>query len=366
LSGPTRRVAVTLEQCWHRVPGGVARAAVGSARAVAVGHPGIEQVGVAARHRRPAPPPWQPPIPVRHLPLPRRALYEGWHTLRWPPVQRATGPVDVVHATGMAIPPDDVPLVVTVHDLAWKRWPEFFSRRGVRFFRRSLELTRERAALVVCPSESAAVDAVESGLDPGRVRVVPWGVDQRAATPAAVAATRGRYDLERPYVLWVGTIEPRKNLPVVVEAFAKVARRDLDLVLVGPEGWREAVPAVPSAVEGRVRPLGFVDEDHLGPLFAGAELFCYPSLLEGFGFPVAEAMVQGTPVVTSHRSATEEVLGRGGLAVDPGSSDAVAGALEAVLDDRQRFSELARARGTTFTWERTAERLADAYLEVAR
>ena len=359
------RVAVTLEQSWHRVPGGVARAALESVRAVATDG-GIEQVGVSAWHRRPPDEPFRPEIPVQFLPLPRRLLYESWHRFRWPPVSQATGPVDVVHATALAVPPANLPLVVTLHDLAWERWPQFFTRHGVRFFRRSLELTREAASLIVCPSEATAIDGVNAGLDPARVRIVPWGVDQTPATPEHVRRVMHRHGLSAPYVLWVGTIEPRKNLPMVIEAVRRLGRRDLDLVLVGPRGWLEAVPDAPPELAGRVRALGFVEEDELRALYAGAAVFCYPSLLEGFGFPVLEAMVQATPVVTSRDTATEEVLGAGGLAVSPKSETEVAEALEAVLADRDRFAQAARQHAARYTWSRTAERLAAAYREAAR
>jgi glycosyltransferase involved in cell wall biosynthesis len=361
----TLRVAVTLEQCWHKVPGGVARAALESVRSIE-GDPTIEQIGVSAWHRQPPPEPWTPTIPVRALPMPRRALYESWHRLRWPPVSQATGPVDVVHATALAMPPANIPLVVTVHDLAWERWPQFFTRHGVRFFRRSLELTREAAAVVVCPSEATAVDAVNAGLDPARVRIVPWGVDQTPADPEVVRRITRRHGLAAPYVLWVGTIEPRKNLPVVIDAVGRLGRRDLDLVLVGPKGWLEDVPEPPPELAGRVRALGFVEEDELRALYAGAAVFCYPSLLEGFGFPVLEAMVQGTPVVTSRDTATEEVLGGGGLSVSPTSAQDVAAALEAVLDDRERYSTAARHHAERYTWSRAAERLTAAYRAAAR
>jgi glycosyltransferase involved in cell wall biosynthesis len=354
------RVAVTLEQCWHRVPGGVARAALGSVEALRA-QPGIVQVGVSAWHRHGPPVDLTPAVPVRALPLPRRALYEAWHGLRRPAVERATGAVDVIHATGLAVPPATAPLVVTVHDLAWERWPEFFTRHGVRFFRRSLELTRRDATFVVCPSETTAVDAVDAGLDPARVRIVPWGVEQAQASPDDVAQVRRAYGLGRPYVLWVGTIEPRKNLRAVVESVAALGRPDLDLVLVGPAGWRESVPDAPASLG--VRALGFVPDDDLRALYAGAEAFCYPSLLEGFGLPVLEAMVQGTPVVTSRATATEEVLGGGGLAVDPRRSSAVAEALEAVLAQPEPFAVAARRQASRYTWDRTAERLAAVYRE---
>jgi glycosyltransferase involved in cell wall biosynthesis len=365
-AGGSLRVAVTLEQCWHRVPGGVARAAVEHTRAVADGEAGIEQVGVSAYHRSPPEPPYVPPVPVRQLPLGRRALYESWHRLRRPRVERATGAVDVTHATGLAIPGTAAPLVVTVHDLAWERWPEFFTRHGVRFFRRSMQLTRAEAAVVVCPSEATAVDVVNAGMDPGRVRIVPWGVDQTTASAAEVTAARARHGLDRPYVLWVGTLEPRKNVTTVVDGFRRLGRDDLDLVLVGPAGWKEQVPASAAELGDRLHLVGFVSDTDLRALYGGAEVFCYPSLLEGFGFPVLEAMVQGTPVVTSQGTATGELLGPGGEAIDPRSDEALAAGLEAVLADRERYAAAAVARSARYTWARTAAGLVAAYRSAAR
>ena len=146
---------MTLEQCWHAVPGGTASSVLETLNAFqAEGDTGVDIVGVAARHNAPPPAPWTPPVPVAHLRLPRIALYEAWHGLRRPRVQSATGPVDVVHATTLAIPPRSAPLVVTVHDLAFLHAPEHFTRHGMRFFRRGLTLARRDADLVLCPSRS--------------------------------------------------------------------------------------------------------------------------------------------------------------------------------------------------------------------
>ncbi|NLD76094.1 MAG: glycosyltransferase family 4 protein, partial [Acidimicrobiales bacterium] len=147
-----RRVAVTLEQCWHRVPGGTATSILETVAALKE-RPDLEVVGVAARHAEPPPAPFQPAVTVSHLPLPRLALYETWHALRWPPVERATGPVDVVHATAVAVPPTRAPLVMTIHDLAFLADPSLVTRHGNRFFRRGTELARRHARLVLVPSE---------------------------------------------------------------------------------------------------------------------------------------------------------------------------------------------------------------------
>ncbi|HEY6532916.1 MAG TPA: glycosyltransferase family 1 protein [Acidimicrobiales bacterium] len=366
-----RRVAVTLEQCWHAVPGGTARAALESIRALqAHGVPGeLELVGVSARHSVPPPPAWTPSVPVAALPLPRLALYEAWHWLRRPDVQRATGAVDVIHATGMAMPPPSAPIVVTVHDLAFTRDPSQFTRRGVMFFRRAIELARRDATLVICPSRSTLDDCVAQGFDTSRLRLVPWGIAADPADPATVAGARARYGISGRYLLWAGTIEPRKNLAALLDAFAQVDRSDVTLVLVGPQGWNEDLAGRLARLGDRVRALGFVDPDALQGLYAGADVFCYPSREEGFGLPVLEAMAQGTAVVTSSGTATAEVAGDAGVLVDPADVAGLAAALALLLDDDDERGRLAVAgqvrAAEEFTWQRTADALGAVYAEAA-
>ncbi len=360
-------MAVTLEQCWHEVPGGTAQAALESVRALRA-HGSIDQIGVSARHTRDPAPPWVPPIPVRPLPLPRLALYESWHRLRRPEVQRATGPVDVIHATGMAVPPPSAPLVVTVHDLAFLDDPSRSTRRGLSFFRRAIELARADATLVVVPSTATLEDCRRRGFDPDRLRLVPWGIDIRPADAATVSAARARHGLDGPYVLWVGTLEPRKNLPALLDAFSRVPG-DTRLVLVGPEGWRTDLADRLDRLGDRVSSLGFLAPDELRALYAGAEVFCFPSHREGFGLPVLEAMAQGTPVVTSAGTATEEVVGDAGLTVDPCDVDALTAALTGLLDDPVGAAALGRAGAAraerSFSWASTAALLEAVYAEAA-
>jgi glycosyltransferase involved in cell wall biosynthesis len=366
-----RRVAVTLEQCWHAVPGGTARAALESIRALQVhGRAGeLELVGVSARHSSPPLPAWTPSVPVAALPLPRVALYEAWHWLRRPQVQRATGAVDVIHATGMAMPPPSAPIVVTVHDLAFTRDSSLSTRRGAMFFRRAIELARRDASLVVCPSRATLDDCVAQGFDPSRLRLVPWGVAVEEAGESAVAGVRARFGISGRYVLWTGTIEPRKNLPALLDAFARTHDTEVTLVLVGPQGWNEDVGDRVARLGQRVQALGFVEPDALRALYAGADVFCYPSREEGFGLPVLEAMAQGTAVVTSSGTATEEVVGETGVLVDPDDVAGLAAALEALLGDgaeRQRLGASGQARARAqFTWEATADALAAVYAEAA-
>ncbi len=360
------RVALTLEQCWHAVPGGTASSALESTRAL-LQWTGLSLVGVAARHAEPPPPAWTPNIDVHMLPLPRHALYESWHYLRWPKVQRATGDVDVIHATGVAVPPKSAPLVVTVHDLAFLHEPRHFTRHGLRFFNRATVLTRRDADLVLVPSEATREDCVANGFEPDRLRVVPWGVEIAPATDEQIAAARARHGLDGRYVLWTGTIEPRKNLPRLLEAFAQVDT-EATLVLVGPHGWNENLDRLIAPVRSRVKVLGFLPRDELRPLYAGASLFCFPSLREGFGLPVLEAMAEGTPVITSAGTSTAEVGGDAVVLVDPTDVNALADAMARLLGDPGRAAALGRAgsaRAAAYTWERTARLLEGAYREVA-
>ena len=352
------RVAVTMEQCWHRVPGGTARATIDATAAVErTGE--IEQVGVAAWHRGPPRPGYAPSIPVRQLLLPRPALYESWHRLRRPRVERATGAVDVIHATGYALPPRSAPLVATVHDLHFLHEPDHFTPQGVRTFSRFLELVRAEASIVVCPSEDARRDCAGAGIAPNRLRVVPWGIRPRALPDGAVERVKHTYALSRPFVLFTGTVEPRKNLRRLFEAVRRLDRPGVDLVLVGPNGWQEDLTPPP-----HTRRLGFVPAEDRDALYAGAAVVAYPSLREGFGLPVLEAMAQGAPVVTSAGTATAEVSGDAAVLVDPRDVDAIAGALARVLDDEDLAARLRAAgpvRAAEFSWERTARGTIAAY-----
>jgi len=361
------RVAVTLEQCWHRVPGGTATSVVGLVRALAArpGHD-VDVVGVSARHAgAPPEPALRPTVPVHHLPLPRLALYEAWHApgpLRWPPVERATGAVDVVHATAVAVPPPGgAPLVVTVHDLAFLHEPSAFTRHGLRFLRRGTELARRQARLVVVPSEAAAAECRAAGFDPDRLRVVPWGHDAAAATAADVDRARATYRLPERYVLFVGTLEPRKNLARLARAWRRSVGPDVPLVLAGPAGWGEGAPSGDGIVA-----VGYVPDADRDALYAGAAAVAYPSLREGFGLPVLEAMAQGAPVLTSTGTATAEVAGDAAVLVDPLDEDAIAEGLTRLVGDAgaaRALGERARARAGAYTWARCADGYVAAYEE---
>ena len=367
------RVAAVVEQCWHAVPGGTAVATVRSLEALAA-RGDTEVVGLAARHRRPPNMATPQGVATVHMGLPRRVLYDSWHRLRWPHTEGAVGPVDVVHATGGVVPPARrAALAVTVHDLAFLVEPRWFTPRGVRFATTGFELAKRHADLVIVPSQATATSCAERGISTERLRVVRWGVSPVKVSDTEMAAVRARHRLPETFALWVGTAEPRKNLSTLLAAAARTCC-EVPFVLVGPQGWgsgpAEKAGTGSGASQGnpaRVIRLGFVAEHELAALYAAARVFVYPSLMEGFGLPVLEAMAQGTPVVTSAGTATAEVCADPASLVDPRDAEALAAAVDQVVTDdpeHARRSAAALARAGELTWASTAQGIRSAYGEV--
>lgn len=299
--------------------------------------------------------------------LPARVLLRVWEHVEYPPAEWWTGPVDVVHGTNFVVPPTPrAGRVVTVHDLTPVRFPELASPTTGRFpalVRRAVQ----RGALVHTPSSFVAAEVVDLlGADPERVVAVHHGVPPVAPAPSPP-------DVPRPYVLALGTVEPRKDLPSLVRAFDALAaaHTDLHLVVAGPDGW--GVDALAAAIDGarhraRIRRLPWVDDAERAALLRHAAAFAYPSRYEGFGFPPLEAMAVDVPVVTTNAGALPEVVGDGAVLVPPGDVDALAEGLARVLtDDDVRAGVVARGRRRVgaFSWDRCAAGLADLYRRAA-
>jgi glycosyltransferase involved in cell wall biosynthesis len=272
-----------------------------------------------------------------------RWRYEAWHRFRRP-VVRTGG--DLVHAPSLAVPPPGRrPLVVTVHDLAFRTHPDCFPPRGRTFHERGLALARDEAAAVVVPSEATAAELRAAGFEPARLHVAHHGID---------LPPLGQLESREPqrYLLFVGTVEPRKGVDVLLAAHAALRRQghpDLELVIAGPPGWGK-----PPALDGPgVSAPGQVDEARLDALYRGAAALAVPSRSEGFGLPALEAMARGCPVVASQAGALPEVVGGAALLVTPGDPDALAAALDRVLTDESLADSLTaagRRRAATFTW----------------
>lgn len=358
---PGPAVALTVEQLWQRVPGGSGTYVDALARHLPDHGP---VTGLSAWHRAPRPPSLDPRVTVRRAPLPRRALYEAWQRARLPRAEHVVPGAQVVHATTWAVPPTRRPLVVTVHDLAFLDDPTHFTAHGVAFFRRALDVVRRDADAVVVPSQDTADACVRAGVDAARLHVVPHGTDVRPVPSATVEDVVARLGLTRPYVLWVGTREPRKNLAVVLRAHAAArAALGADLVLVGPRGWGDDGTA---GEHPGVHVVGEVSRTDLHALYSGARAFCFPSLREGFGLPVLEAMAAGVPVVTSAGTACAEVAGTAGVLVDPTRPEDVArGLVQAAGPRHDELVAASLARAADFSWSRAAQATAAVYADVA-
>ena len=272
-------------------------------------------------------------------------------------------------------------IVITVHDLAFRLFPETASP-GTKKWLQELDSAVHRATRIVTVSEATKADIVEGFRVPEeRVAVIPLGVDRKLFRPAPVEEirrVRSRFRIEGPYLLFLGGIEPRKNLPAVVEAFARLPD-DVrpTLVIAGsyvpwnPEGiqaLRRALDELDPAVRARVVLTGYVSDADKVALLSGAVGLVYPSRYEGFGLPVLEAMACLTPVLTSNVSSLPEVAGDAALLVDPGDTAAIGAGMEQLLRDeglRDRLRQRGEERVARFTWEDTARGTADVLRQAA-
>ena len=267
---------------------------------------------------------------------------------------------DIFHAgTLIHRPPRRRLLTATVYDMTCWLMPELHPAANLRAERSFAELVRAAAGLIAI-SECTKNDAVRVlGLQPEKITVIYPGIADSFfdPDPAAVADVRARYELPRPFVLFVGTIEPRKNVDALLDAFAGLPpslREQYELVIAGPSGWARSET---KARLQTIRYLGYVPEADLPALTAAAAVFAYPSLYEGFGFPVAQAMAAGAPVVTSNLSSLPEVTGDTAVLVDPRSVSELQAGLSRLLESESLRADLAaraRARAERFRWPECA------------
>ena len=317
---------------------------------------------------------------AKELPIRERLLTILWQRLRVPiSADRLTGPVDVFHAPDFVLPPiKNAVSILTVHDLAFLIHPECADDRLRRFLEQAVPRSIARADYILADSENTKSDVVcLMDADPDRVFVVPGAVDPVFAPAAQVAVdeTRARYQLDRHYILGLGTIEPRKNWPRLIEAYARFRTSTglpHQLVIAGGNGWlteETFASASRSPYSEDICFTGRIPDETLVPLITGADVFAYPSLYEGFGLPPLEAMACGTPVVCSNTSALPECAEGAALLVSPTDPDAIAEALEQICTDDSVRHDLKRrgtARAAEYGWEVSASRLVQIYEQVGR
>ena len=320
--------------------------------------------------------PFDPAQPVRILrtkaPTSRSGVRVLWeHFIA--PWHIGAARLDVVHSM-LNVVPLAAPTrhVVTVHDLSFMRTPGAHPAHRRWYLTAATWLSVRRARAVLADSLATKADVVELlDVNPERVHVIYPGSEAafRPRQEAEVQAFRRSSQLDRPFVLFVGTLEPRKNVDVLVRAFGVVARNGFqgDLVLAGGSGWAtDAIDAAleESPVRGRIHRVGYVKQEDLPYWYCAADLVVYPSSYEGFGLPVLEAMASGTPVITSNRSSLPEVAGDAALTVDPRDIQQLAAAMTAVLaspERRTQMSDRGLAQARQFDWTVAAERCLSLY-----
>ncbi len=307
-------------------------------------------------------------------PLNERYLVAMWQRAQIPlPVELLVGGTDVFYSPDFVLPPTRArKKILTVHDLSFKRVPETALPNLKWYLEGAVPRAVKRADLILADSDATREDLIQLfGAAPDRVETLYSGYDSMFA-PVKDAAefkrVRDTYSLPKPFILHVGTIEPRKNLSRLIQAFSQLPqRRDLELVIAGGRGWMyDEIYAAPEkfGVSASVRFIGFVPDSDLPALYSVAEMVAYPSLYEGFGLPVLEAMACGAAVVTSNNSSIPEVAGDVALMVDARDVEAIAWAMSRFLDDHQwrdamRQKGLAQAK--KFSWDKSAQQLRAAF-----
>ncbi len=308
--------------------------------------------------------------------LPGALVQKSWTYLGWPPFDAFSGSHDLFHFPNFFLPPlRKGRAVVTIHDVSFLRFPDFAEDRNRRYLERTISHTVENADAILTDSQFSADEIVSLlGVPPGRVHAVHLGVTSlmRPPDPETVNRVRRSLGLTRPYLLTVGTLEPRKNIPFLVEVFERLAHDyPGDLVLAGAPGWKVG-PLFDrirrSPVAHRIRRPDFVPDADLPALYAGADLFLCASHYEGFGFPPLEAMACGVPVISSPGGSLREVLGKAAILLDPVDSDLWCDQIRDTLANEPRRQALVAAgftQAALYTWPNTARRTWDVYRKVA-
>lgn len=322
---------------------------------------------------------------VSHHPAPvgEAWLYRLWYRLRLPvPVQTITGAIDLFHSPDFVLPPvsGGIPTLLTVHDLSFVHYPDVFPATLVAYLNRVVPWSVRRATHVLADSAATRDDLQRVWDVPAsRITVLTSGVNPRfqpVTNPAALAAVRSRYVLgDAPFFLAVGTVQPRKNYELLVRAYGRVAAElPQALVIAGGRGW--LVEGLLAEIErqglgDRVRLIGFVDDADLPALYSAATALLFPSLYEGFGLPLLEAMACGTPVASSDASCLPEILaapgGEAGLLLDPADEAGWAAAMVSLAGDATLHGDLiarGRARAAAYRWDATARHLMTIYDEL--
>jgi glycosyltransferase involved in cell wall biosynthesis len=308
--------------------------------------------------------------------LPGRVAQAAWKRVGFPPYDWFAGGADLYHFPNFIRPPlsRGRKSVVTIHDVSFLRMPETTEAKNLAWLSAEIHRTAKRADAILTDSQFSAREICELlQVTPEKVFPVWLGLPKFGPPPApeVVAQTRKTLGLEKPYLLMVGTIEPRKNIPFLIEVYEALKDFDGDLVLAGGLGWKTGATLRAISESPRrsgIRVLKHLDDAQLSALYAGAAAFVFPTRYEGFGFPPLEAMGRGAPVIAARNSSLPEVLGEAADWVDGFDAEEWAGKVRAVLGDSTRAARL-RAAGLVqakkFTWEETAKKTWEVYRQLA-
>jgi glycosyltransferase involved in cell wall biosynthesis len=318
--------------------------------------------------------PWMEQYRVEELPWSMGRAYPSWSLLGRPRLPARIGSADILHApTPAGVPPAGrgQRRVVTVHDVAFLARPDLFPRRWLWTYRAGLARAVRTADALIAVSEHTAEDVVRRAqADPAKVHVVPLAAVVPTTGPAA-EETVARFNIRTPYILFVGTLEPRKNLIALVRAYRRLAARGFghSLVLAGGWGWNSGTLKQELSVQapGSIAVTGQISSEEVDALYRGAAAVVYPSLYEGFGLPVLEAMARGIPCVVSKTTSLPEVAGDAAVFVDPKNVEEMASAIERVTSDAELREDLRKrglARAAEFSWDETARNTLEVYRSI--
>lgn len=309
--------------------------------------------------------------------IPGRLAQFIWKTIRIPRFDFYAGKADLYHFPNFIIPPlskGKRKTVVTVHDMSFARFPQFAEERNLKYLTANLKNTLKVADAVIAVSNFSAHEICElTGLSKKKVFAIHQGIsrDFKPAAQSAVDVVKNKYNLTRPYILTVGTIEPRKNIPFAIDVFEKMKSFDGRFVIAGRLGWKCA--SIVEKIRGSSRAADIVvindlNDADLPALYTGAKLFITTSHYEGFGFPPLEAMACGTPVISSDGGSLAEILGKAAIVIKGFKLDEWTEKTESLLTDSKSRNDLVikgKAQAARYSWNETAQQTLKVYREIS-
>jgi len=284
-------------------------------------------------------------------------LWNDFHALN---VETLIGKCDWFISSDWTEPPSSIKKATVVHDLTYLRYPETVDNKILNTQKKRLERVKKESRLIIADSQTTKNDLIELlGMNEGKIKVNYPGVEIIYPQAETVKKTLNRYRLDKPFILTVGKIEPRKNFNKLIEAYAKLGQDEVDLVIVGQKGWGEQLN-LPRLKTKNIHHLAFINDQELFALYSSCLFFAYPSIWEGFGYPIIEAMKLGKAVIASNASSIKEIADGAALLFDPLKVEEITNAMKKMNSDEKLRDELAvkgKERAMKFTWEKYVQRL---------